>query len=291
MIKKPMLSGVLSDPKSLKFPILASPKLDGIRCLVIDGKAVTRKFKPIPNHHIRTTIEAHYPSGVDGEILIQDKTFNEIQSLVMSEDGEPEFIYALFDYVKDGLDKPYFHRILDFHLLDLNTLPGCSILFPKLIQNHNEFLKAEGEYIKNGYEGIMVRSLEGPYKCGRSTEKEGYLLKYKRFTDSEAEIIGFEEKMHNNNEATIDELGHTKRSSHKDNLTQSGTLGTLIVRDIHNQVEFSIGTGFDDKMRQEIWNNRDSYLNKIVNYTYQSSGMLNKPRFPSFRGLRDKRDI
>ena len=46
-ITKPMLAGKCERPDALNFPVLATPKLDGIRCLKIGGRALTRSFKPI----------------------------------------------------------------------------------------------------------------------------------------------------------------------------------------------------------------------------------------------------
>ena len=51
-----------------------------------------------------------------------------------------------------------------------------------------------------GFEGAMVRSLDGRYKNGRSTLREGLLLKVKPWKDSEAEILEVYEMMRNENE-------------------------------------------------------------------------------------------
>jgi hypothetical protein len=64
-ILKPMLAGKLSSIESAKFPALCTTKLDGIRCLKLDGKCLSRTFKPIPNRYIRTWIEQNLPDGVD----------------------------------------------------------------------------------------------------------------------------------------------------------------------------------------------------------------------------------
>jgi len=40
-ITKPMLASKCEQPEELRFPVLATPKLDGIRCLKIGGKALT----------------------------------------------------------------------------------------------------------------------------------------------------------------------------------------------------------------------------------------------------------
>ena len=139
----------------------------------------------------------------------------------------------------------------------------------------------------------MVRRPGGSYKCGRATFKSQDLIKIKRFVDSEAVIIGFEEKLRNENEAETDELGHTKRSSAKAGLVPAGTLGTLLVRDIKDGREFGIGTykGLKKEDLQEIWDNRDKYLGKIVKYQYQFVGTKDLPRIPSFQGFRDERDM
>src|ERR1043166_9598570 len=118
-----MLAGKCSDLKSLRFPVLATPKLDGIRCLMINGKAVSRKFKPIPNKHIRSTLEMTCNSmQLDGEIMIEGRSFNDLSGDVRREEGRPDFYYAVFDYVSGRLDVPYATRM---HELDKLFLPAC----------------------------------------------------------------------------------------------------------------------------------------------------------------------
>ena len=57
-IIKPMLAETLeiendSQLENLKYPVLGTPKLDGIRCLKIDDNVLSRKFKEIPNNHVQ----------------------------------------------------------------------------------------------------------------------------------------------------------------------------------------------------------------------------------------------
>ena len=149
----------------------------------------------------------------------------------------------------------------------------------------------EEEALQEGYEGVMLRTPESPYKGGRSTLKQGYLVAIKRFEDAEAEIIGYEEKLHNANKLQKDELGYAKRSSSKANLVPMDTLGALVVKDLKTGVIFNIGTGLDAALCRWIWANRKKCLHKIVTYTYQVTGTKDKPRIPSFKGFRDKRDM
>ena len=103
-IKKPMLAATLKEVNQLDYDkgYMATQKLDGIRALMIDGKLVSRTFKPIRNNHIREILEAILPDGADGEIVCPG-AFQATSSGVMRAEGEPEFTYYMFDYVKDDL--------------------------------------------------------------------------------------------------------------------------------------------------------------------------------------------
>lgn len=299
-IVKPMLAAILKDIGQLDYSknYLATQKLDGIRALMINGHLVSRTFKPIRNNHIRKMLEAILPEGADGEIVCSG-AFQATSSGVMSADGEPKFIYYMFDYVKDDISKPYFERTNDMlrWLVERGPVrsPGLDkikLLIPTIIKDYNHLKKYEAECIAKGFEGVILRTPDSPYKCGRSTAKQEWLLKLKRFADGEAIILGFTEKMHNDNEATKDAFGHTIRSSHKGNKRPANTLGALVVRDIKTEIEFEIGTGFSDLQRQEIWDNRKEYMDKIVKYKhFNISGVKERPRFPSYVGIRDKEDM
>ena len=77
----------------------------------------------------------------------------------------------------------------------------------------------------------------------------------------------------------------------KAGMVLTGTLGAVLVKDIKSGIEFSIGSGFNDENRQEIWDNQKKYLGKIVKYKSQKCGEVEKPRFPVFLSFRDVRDM
>lgn len=245
-------------------------------------------------------LAANLPNGVDGELITRDaegntKPFNELQGDIMRESGTPDFRYHVFDYVTTSLNEPYKDRMVKLEALKLPDF--CHKLLPKLVSNAEELAKYEEEVLALGYEGAMVRSLNGPYKCGRATLNQAYLLKLKRFMDSEAIVVGFEELMSNQNEAEKDAFGRTKRSKALDGLVPAGTLGKFLVKEIGNTpwngLEFSIGSakGMTKELRQEIWDNKEKYIGKIVTYKYQPHGVLNLPRLPIWKGFRDLRDM
>ncbi|ORZ29942.1 hypothetical protein BCR44DRAFT_1465456 [Catenaria anguillulae PL171] len=96
-------------------------------------------------------------------------------------------------------------------MCDIDIVKLC----PKLVNSAGELAKFEKECLEKGFEGVIVRSPDSPYKCGRSTLKQQWMLKVKQFVDDEAEVVGFEELLHNNNESSVDERGYLKRSSTK----------------------------------------------------------------------------
>ena len=285
---KPLLAAPLTDVADVKFPVLASYKFDGVRAIVRDGVVLSRSLKPIPNQYVQRLFS--HLEGLDGELIVgaanSPTVYRETTSAVMRREGEPEVRFFVFDDVS-APEIPFFAR-LNPRISDAeDVVPVTHVL----IQNPEELDAFEAEALGAGYEGVMLRSFDGRYKYGRSTLREGILLKLKRFSDSEAEIVGLEERMHNTNEQTRDELGHAKRSSAQDGLVPAGTMGALLVRDIHTGVEFSIGTGFTDADRADFWANRHRINGLIVKYKHFSVGGYDKPRFPTYLGIRSAEDM
>jgi DNA ligase-1 len=288
---KPMLAATIKDVKLLKFPLLASPKLDGIRCCILNGKAVTRSLKPIPNNYIRKFLEANALAldGLDGELMVEGD-FNSVQSAVMREDGEPDFYYAVFDYHNDQ-HLPYSTRLMKLSLIVAQFNNQRVREVPQITMNNSKDVDDyEVEVLCDGYEGLIIRSLDGTYKYGRSTLNEAKLMKLKRFEDDEATIVGMEPLYENNNAPTTNALGRTERSSHQANLVAQNKLGALNVK-LKNGKEFSIGTGFDDATRKDMWARKKDLLNKQVKFKYQELSADGIPRFPVYLGMRDSRDI
>ncbi|EIQ01090.1 ATP dependent DNA ligase-like protein [Opitutaceae bacterium TAV1] len=273
--------------EQLIFPLLATPKIDGIRCLVIDGVAMSRSLKPIPNRFIQSMLGHREFDGLDGELIVGN-TFQDATSGIMSEDGQPDFRFTVFD-LWNRPELTYADRCKA--LVNSNDLSHdrIQILDPVECRDVLELGDYTEQFLAAGYEGAMVRRAFSPYKHGRATFREGYLTKVKPFVDDEAVVVGFEEQMHNANEAKTNALGRTERSSHKGNLVGKDTLGALIVE--HPKFgRFNIGTGFTDAVRVGVWLSRPGLLGRVVKFKYQAIGTKDKPRIPVYLGWRDPRD-
>ena len=298
MIFKPMKADQIEDTSALVFPLLASFKLDGIRASVQGGQLLSSQLKSIPNIQVQKRF-AGLPEDLDGELIYGDPTaedvFSNTTSVVMS-DNKPadEIKYHVFDiYGSEGF-RARAEKLIGIVYDRNHPLKNVVYVSQKLIENEEQLLEMEKEALEKGYEGLMIRSIDGPYKQGRSTVKQGWLLKLKRFKDAEAKIIGFEEEQKNTNEATTNALGRTERSSAKAGLVGKGTLGKFEVVGVNGQykgVEFAVGGGLTADQRKQFWQIRKSLIGKIIKYKYFPIGSIDKPRFPGFLGFRDKRDM
>lgn len=282
---KPMLAGKApADLTTLRYPVLASPKLDGVRCVMRDGVAMSRNLKPIPNQHVQETLRG-LPDGIDGELMV-DGDFAAVQSAVMSATGRPVFWLFAFDWHANLIG---FQDRLSSLAIWSETRGNSALRVVEhvLIEDAEQLAEYEEQTVARGFEGIMVRDPDGPYKFGRSTTREGYLLKIKRTEDEEATVIDVVERMHNANAREQDAFGRTKRSSAKDGMVPAGDLGALVVV-TNDSAEFQIGSGFTAEQRVEFWNT--PIIGRTVTFTHQPppggrpAGQA--PRFPVFKGWR-----
>lgn len=283
MITKPMLA-TSATLEELPYPCHVQYKYDGIRCIVQRGQLFTRSMKLVPNIQVWVALDpvlsltAKTPAlAFDGELVLygvdgRPLGFNEVQSAIMSDDAPvPGLHYVVFDVITD-LDKPYRARLADLDKYVYDVIAMDNVIDAGGVEAFDP--ETAASVVKwafdDGFEGVIARKIDGAYKCGRSTLQEGLLLKVKVFADAEAEVIGFEPLVNKAGE-TVD------------------TLGALLV---HNgSVTFSVGTGFNAGDRLNIWKDRQNYLGKLITYTYQPHGTKDKPRFPVFKGFRDRRDL
>jgi len=298
MIKRPMLAAKTpEDLTVLRYPLLGSYKLDGIRALVIGGVVYSRTLKPIPSRYVQETFGRQEFNGLDGELIFGDPAsptcYSDTYSAVMTQASNEPVQFWVFDYfgvtpvaaVAGASNIAYRDR---WSVIDRISCghPEIVVLHQRTLERAFDVLAHEEQALNEGYEGLIIRDPMAGYKEGRSTLREQALVKVKRTQDAEAVIIGFQELLRNRNEAVLDALGYTKRSSHLDNMVPAGTLGALICKTIPDGVEFRIGSGFDMQLRDEIWQNQALWLDRVVTFKHLPYGAKDAPRHPIYKGLR-----
>lgn len=288
--------------RALRYPLLGSPKLDGIRASVQGGKLLSRSLKHIPNSGMQVLFGRSSLEGLDGELIVGPPTaedvFNRTQSQVMTRlGGITDANYYVFDCPL--LAGGAFVSRLDIAMHIAAGQPRVKLIKHVILKDWDAVLAYEAKQVGLGYEGICLRDPRGLHKQGRSTLRELGLVAIKRFVDVEAIIVDTYEQKENTNEQKINELGQLKRSSHKAGKVGKDTLGGFTVRqlfDVHNDPNgpvFNIGTGrgLTAELRKELWRKRKSLVGKVIKFKYQKVGTKDAPREPIFLGFRDRRDM
>lgn len=298
--KEPMLAAPLMPSKmehtddniygqmlDLDYSVVGTVKKDGIRAERLDKTLKSRTRKLIPNKSIRYRAES-LPGGFDMELWTPKLEYNDIQSIVMSEEHpDSDMIeFHLIDWI--GMPRGYVERMAALLLWD-TEFHRDDVVMPQMTYCHNaDELFGFFKMVENEEgEGICFRLPNSPYKQGRSTLDEQFLVKLSRYVYEECVISGFEEQMFNNNPDQWNALGKMKRSSSQANLVPKNTLGALICH-LKTGVVVRVATGLTDKLRREIWFNQDKYIGKTITIKHKPHGALMKPRSPIFVGFREK---
>lgn len=273
----PMLAHTY-DPSSTKkkkndiiFPCYVQPKLDGLRCIVYStgGTIVCQSrtgtyFETM--EHIVKEITPYFNGDknlvFDGELYTTEMPFEELAGLIKKKkitDNDRERLkhvkYHIYDIIND---EPYSKRYKWIHdnIREKRYLSSV----PTFLTDRKDFKKYFSEFVEDGYEGIMLRNIEGLYRCNyRSND----LQKYKEFMESEYEIVG------------------AKEGDGRDK-------GTVIwVCKNEEGKEFSVRPRGTIEMRKEWFENGREYIGSMLTVIYQELSELGIPRFPVGKSIRD----
>jgi DNA ligase-1 len=198
----PMLAkSFAKDGSKITFPCAVQPKLDGIRCIAVidDGKVSlwSRTRKPIDGLlHIHAALTELFPVGqhvLDGELYnhaLKDE-FERIVSAVRGGKNHVELVeYHIYDY--PSLRGGWRER----ENAIINAFEGASGFEPliavetTLAEDVADLMEAFEYFRGEGYEGAMVRNLDGKYVEGK---RSADLQKLKEFEDAEFEVVDIEE--------------------------------------------------------------------------------------------------
>lgn len=290
-------------------PMYMSTKLDGVRGAIAD-KVMSRTWKEIRSKAIQEVFAHTFLGGLDGEFIAGDPTDSNAMQAANSATSKADSAiiphYYAFDCYSKGTEpfsmryeylKAFERELDDMPVTDLSALwkSHVHVVEQHLVSTGAEVRAYLEKFLSLGYEGGMLRLPTSPYKQGRSTRNEAYLLKVKIWEDAEAEVLDVYEAMHNTNVQERDDRGYSKRSSAKSGLVPAGYLGGFHVRDIKSGVEFDIGIAvrgvWSREIRTSLWHTADQLHGKLLTYRHFPSGIVDKPRFPKFVSWRSRDDI
>jgi len=275
---KPMLAyKVSAKPIDWNEPVFIQPKLDGVRCIIQleKGKVIaysrTGKLWKNIDHILKDLkhwLEAHPDIILDGELYNHElrDDFEKIISLVRTQkpskykkaQSKKLVQFHCYDYVAEN--ENYRERMNHLAVSDMYSY--CVKYVPTTAIYHMEHAKIKHEaFLERGYEGAILR-LNKPYERKRSYG----LQKFKKFSDAEAIIIGYEE-------------GKGKRT---------GTIGKFIMQDDEG-VEFGCppGKGYNYKDLENMLLNISDYIGQRATFTYFQRTKAGSYRHPLFKCLRN----
>lgn len=300
---KPMLACDW-DKEKIKFPVLAQPKIDGVRGLNLEGRLTGRSLKEHKNRYVTECFSHPWFKGLDGELAAgparSQSLCRDTCSALGTITGQPRISWHVFDFITHNtILLPYQMRYeaLKTHVAKLvnngASSAECLQIVPYvLIQNQNQLDQIDQHNIDQGFEGTILRDPMGRYKQGRSTVRENGLLRIKRFIEDECIVLNIEEGQSNGNEATINELGHTSRSTHSDNMVPNGMVGTLICCDPKTNEECRVSAGcMTHEERLYYFRHPEQIIGKVIKRKHFAHGRKDAPRMATFQSIKIPSDV
>jgi DNA ligase 1 len=210
----------------LNWPVYVQPKLDGMRCISYlknnnnptykDVIIYTRRKKDYPSNAVNDAIRqellpilqqlyGEYKDNesiyLDGELYNHNVKLQKINHLARAEhleDTDDKIEYWIYDAFYPSVVKTLTFERREVILSNIQKLVDKSNILhyteTVIIKNEQDLDKKYNEYIKNGYEGMMIRNKEGIYSTsakGSSGLRSINLLKRKEVFSDEFEIVGW----------------------------------------------------------------------------------------------------
>jgi len=162
---------------------------------------------------------------------------------------------ALLEAMQPAIDKMPNAELLPHLQVNLDEHEGRSV-----------FERYCRDMVEAGYEGVMIKDLDAPYICKRSTS----WMKYKPTITVDLEVIGLEEG-----------TGRNK-----------GRLGALVCNGVDDgkEITVNVGSGFSDEDRDSLWADRNLVFGRtveilcdVITQNQDGTYSLRFPRFVRFR--------
>jgi DNA ligase 1 len=162
---------------------------------------------------------------------------------------------ALLDAIRPVIDTLPNVELLPHIMVDLDTAAG-----------KDQLERYAKDNVNAGFEGIMIKEMEAPYICKRSTD----WMKWKPTITVDLEVIGVEEGTGRN----------------------LGRVGALVCAGVDDgkEIHVNVGSGFSDTDRDNLWADRNLVIGRtceilcdVITHNQDGTYSLRFPRFVRFR--------
>lgn len=272
----PMLANKWEDKAHyISEPFYVQPKLDGVRMLVgkHEGKILmlSRTGKHVKHmEHISNEVGSLLNEGdfLDGESYNHEITFEEItgmcrtslDSSAASKDLHKIQLHVFDFFNLKKLDETFEERFKKVQKFFKKSFQNVKLVPTNLVKDRSSIPLVHEEYIKSGYEGVMMRDRKGKYALA---ERSNHLLKYKSFQTDEYKVVDAEE-------------------------ARGRDIGTVVwVCETSEGQRFSVRPRGTVDQRRNWLVNKDTYLGKMLTVQFQNLTPDGIPRFPVGLSFRD----
>ena len=194
--------------------------------------------------------------------------------------------YHIFDSLDEINNDVFWERQI---MIDSNFTNTDEIKIVEQIEvkSKDEVMELFKKALNDGYEGLILKDPNSPYKFGRSTLNEEYSLKVKPFETFDAQIIGVQQatEVDVNAEKTVNELGRSVTSKKKGDRVLIEKASAFFVK--YNDNELKVNLAMNDKEKEEVWKNKEDYTGRWIEYKGMMIGAKDVPRHPVFVRFRD----
>jgi len=279
------------------------PKLDGVRMLLMvipsdSGEVTTicfsRNGKQFDNFgHIEEQVRNNWVKMVrkagtsnlsmgfvlDGEVI--GNSFQELMRQARRKENvqAEDSVFNVFDILPlDAFREGHWNNQLEKRIKILedmrpviDNMPNVELLPHIMVDldtaaGRDQLDRYAKDQVNLGFEGIMIKELQAPYICKRSTD----WMKWKPTITVDLEVVGIEEGTGRN----------------------LGRLGALVCHGIDDgkEITVNVGSGFSDGDRDDYWTNRNMVIGRtaevlcdVITQNQDGTYSLRFPRFVRFR--------
>ena len=194
----PMLALNFQNRKhDIVYPCFIQPKLNGVRCLLINNRFYSRKGKEFYflEGILDTLFTSHLPKNIilDGELYSHELTFSQIISAIKQKNQKPEYdlVSKINFIVFDCFDQTNLNIDFQDRIQLVSQIINKKFVIPTLNCRNEDCIDTyHKKYIKENYEGIIIRNKLGGYLLNKRSKN---LQKLKFTIDDEFKIVSFSE--------------------------------------------------------------------------------------------------
>ena len=273
---------------------LMSTKLDGIRCIFIDGQMVSRRMKPIRNIVLQHKYEHMKLLSKSLDIIFDGElwgpyNFPEISGYVMS----------MNKWVPDDLKFHCFEALdpnnrwakatdrCGLYMKHLMYMPHVERVNQYYVNGAEEIADIYIEYLDQGLEGAILKHVEGTYKFGRITTNSKMGYKLKPMLTFEAIVEGVEQAFmaKPDSQRTIDAFGKSHTSGKQEDRVPIQKAASFLIT--YNGFPSKVSLAMTDTEKEHVWNNQCDYVGRKIEFKGMLIGSKDRVRHPVFLRFRD----